>query len=136
MKISTKGRYGAKIMIDIAGSGELAPILVKDISKRLNISEKYLGQLALMLKNAGLLNSVRGAKGGYLLSRPAADITLYDIVESLEGPICFADKNEGCAATIIWEEIAKFAEDRMREVSLSELVEMQRDLSQKFAYTI
>lgn len=136
MKISTKGRYGTKIMIDIAANSDDDPVLIKDISKRLDISEKYLGHLALLLKNAGLLRSVRGAKGGYMLSGPAGDITLCDIVECLEGPISLADKDDDCAASIIWKEIAGAMADRMRAVTLEELTETQKNLSQKFAYSI
>lgn len=136
MKISTKGRYGTKIMIDIAASGDLVPALTKDISKRLGLSEKYLGQLALTLKNAGLLRSVRGAKGGYHLSRRASEIDLYEIVKCLEGPISLADKDENCAANIVWKEISGAMEDRMRAVTLEALVETQEKLSKKFVYSI
>lgn len=136
MNISTKGRYGTKLVLDIAANSDQVPVLIKDVSRRLGLSEKYLGQLALMLKNAGLLRSLRGAKGGYMLSRSAADINLCDIVECLEGPICLSDKNDVCAANIIWDEIAEGMKDRMRAVSLAELAEMQKNMSQKFAYII
>jgi len=136
MNISTKGRYGTKLILDLAANSGQGPVLIKEISKRLKLSQKYLGQLALTLKNAGLLISLRGAKGGYLLSRPAGEINLYDIVECLEGPICLSDKNDDCAANIIWDEIAEGMKDRMRAVTLAELAEIQKEMSQKFAYII
>ena len=71
-----------------------------------------------------------------MLSRPAGEINLYDIVECLEGPICLSDKNDDCAANIIWDEIAEGMKDRMRAVTLAELAEIQKEMSQKFAYII
>ncbi|MFA5104702.1 MAG: Rrf2 family transcriptional regulator [Candidatus Margulisiibacteriota bacterium] len=136
MKMSTKGRYGTRLMLDIAINGGQGPVLIRHISKRLELSKKYLGQLALMLKNAGLLRSVRGAKGGYLLSKPKEELTLYDIVECLEGPMSLSDQIDNCAANVIWEEISHAMENRMRAVTLASLAETQNNISQKFAYTI
>jgi len=136
MNISTKGRYGTRLVLDVAANSDQGPVLIKDASKRLGLSEKYLGQLAVMLKNAGLLRSLRGAKGGYLLSKPAGEINFCDIVECLEGPICLSDKSDDCAANIIWDEISEWMKDRMRAVTLAELAEIQKEMSQKFAYII
>ena len=87
MKLSTKGRYGTRLMIDLAENLTKGPVLLKDIAERQNISEKYLSRLAAVLKGSGLLLSFRGARGGYKLSRSPELITLKDILISIEGPM-------------------------------------------------
>src|SRR5690554_3787753 len=87
MKISTKGRYGLTIMIDLAKNKEQTPISLKSIAKNHDLSEHYLEQLVPALRNAGLVRSIRGAYGGYLLAKPADQITAGDIIRTLEGPI-------------------------------------------------
>lgn len=88
MKISTKGRYGVHMMIDLAMHGGQGPVLLKHIARRQHISEKYLGHLVPLLKNAGLIHTARGAHGGFTLAKDAGAVTLKDIIVAVEGPIC------------------------------------------------
>ena len=87
MKLSTKGRYGLRAMIDLARYSEEEPVSISSIAARQDISERYLEQLVGLLKKAGLVRSIRGATGGYILARSAADISVGDILRALEGSL-------------------------------------------------
>ena len=87
MMISTKGRYGLRLVLDLAKEGDARPVPVKEISARQNISEKYLEQIIMPLARAGIVKSVRGVKGGYVLGRPAKEITAGDVLRAAEGSI-------------------------------------------------
>ena len=92
MKISSKGDYGLRALVDLAQNFDAGePIQVKDIARRQRIPEEYLGQLMVGLRRAGLVHSVRGAGGGYLLARPPAEITVAQVLETLEGPLALVD---------------------------------------------
>ncbi|MBJ6362990.1 cysteine metabolism transcriptional regulator CymR [Paenibacillus sp. GCM10012307] len=94
MKISTKGRYGLTIMMELANKFGEGPISLKSIAERNQLSEHYLEQLIAPLRNAGLVKSVRGAYGGYILSKAPEQITSGDIIRILEGPISPVDFTE------------------------------------------
>lgn len=94
MKISTKGRYGLTIMMELAMKFGEGPISLKSIAERNSLSEHYLEQLIAPLRNAGLVKSVRGAYGGYILSKEPEHITSGDIIRILEGPISPVDFTE------------------------------------------
>ncbi|MFD0871165.1 Cysteine metabolism repressor [Chlamydia abortus] len=94
MKISTKGRYGLTIMMELANRYGEGPTSLKSIAEKHQLSEHYLEQLIAPLRNAGLVKSVRGAYGGYILSKPAEEITSGDIIRVLEGPISPVDFTE------------------------------------------
>lgn len=94
MKISTKGRYGLTIMMELAAKYGEGPISLKSIAERNQLSEHYLEQLVAPLRNAGLVKSIRGAYGGYILSKDPAEITSGDIIRILEGPISPVDFTE------------------------------------------
>ena len=85
MKLSTKGRYGLRAMIDLAEHSGKEPAAISSIAERQGISEGYLEQLAALLKKAGLIKSIRGAGGGYILARDMEDISVGDILRALEG---------------------------------------------------
>ncbi|WP_053367240.1 cysteine metabolism transcriptional regulator CymR [Bacillus sp. FJAT-27245] len=87
MRISTKGRYGLTIMIELAKKHGEGPVSLKTIAQANDLSEHYLEQLIAPLRNAGLVKSIRGAYGGYLLGRDPGEITTGDIIRVLEGPI-------------------------------------------------
>lgn len=87
MRLSTKVRYGVKALFELAMHEGAAPVSLKLIAERQGLSEHYLEQLAAPLRRSGLINSVRGAQGGYILSRPASEISVGDVIRSLEGPI-------------------------------------------------
>lgn len=124
MKISTKGRYGMLLLLDICVNGASAPVSLRAASGRLDISEKYLEQIIMPMAKAGLVKSVRGAAGGYLLSRSASDITLGEALSILEGGVCVADcargdwecpKKATCAAAPAWDSLTR----AIREVAYS-----------------
>ena len=102
MRISTKGKYGLKAVVDIAlTSLEQKSVSIKSIAQRQGISENYLEQIISNLKRAGIVGSVRGANGGYYLKKPAEQITVGDILRILEGPLtptnCAIDPtNDAC----------------------------------------
>lgn len=87
MKITTKGRYGARVMLELAMRDNQKPTPLRKLARDQEISAKYLEQILIPLMSAGLVKSVRGARGGYMLGKPANEIHLYDIVRSLEGPL-------------------------------------------------
>lgn len=87
MRLSTRGRYATRAMYDLALNQDEGPVPLREISARQDISEKYLEQLFLKLRRAGLIRSVRGPGGGYLLARNASKINMYDILMAVEGPL-------------------------------------------------
>lgn len=81
MRLSTKGRYGLRAMLEMALNEQHEPMATRTIAERQNISERYLEQLLIQLKKAGLVKSIRGSQGGYILGRKSQDITVGDIIE-------------------------------------------------------
>ena len=130
MKLSTKGRYGVKAMVELAINYGGAPLSIKTISKRQNISEYYLEQLFSPLRKAKLITSIRGAQGGYVLSREPKDITVAEIMYVLEGPIEIAECIDGvscdnldcCATRLLWAKIKNSFDDVMKSVTLQDIV--------------
>ena len=130
MKLSTKGRYGVKAMVELAINYGGAPLSIKTISKRQNISEYYLEQLFSPLRKAKLITSIRGAQGGYVLSREPKDITVAEIMYVLEGPIEIAECIDGvscdnldcCATRLLWAKIKNSIDDVMKSVTLQYIV--------------
>ena len=111
MKLSTRSRYGVRLMLDLALNSTKGSVFLKDIAKEEEISEKYLSLIIIPLKAAGLVNSMRGAHGGYTLAKPASDITLKEIVDVLEGDTCLVDcvknpsacsRSDTCASRDLW----------------------------------
>lgn len=147
MKVSTKGRYGLRLMLDIAMHGGHGNVTLKEAAQRQAISEKYLWQLAGPLKAAGLIRATLGSHGGYVLARPASQITLLDIFEVLEGKCslvaCVAEpetcaRQAACAAQAVWSEVSGKLAAAMAAVSLADVVEKQRALTDNSSptYTI
>lgn len=131
MKISTKGRYGLRTLMDIAVHQEKGPVNLNDIAGRQGISAKYLWQIVNLLKTAGFVRGTRGPKGGYVLLRDPADITLLDVIQILEGPVslveCVDDPNycshaESCVAHSVWEEVALSIRGALQKITLSEIL--------------
>ena len=130
MKLSTKGRYGVKAMVELAINYGGAPLSIKTISKRQNISEYYLEQLFSPLRKAKLITSIRGAQGGYVLSREPKDITVAEIMYVHEGPIEIAECIDGvscdnldcCATRLLWAKIKNSIDDVMKSVTLQDIV--------------
>jgi Rrf2 family protein len=91
MKLSTRSRYGLRLLMELASRETDKPVFLSDIAESQNISEKYLSKLVIPLRSAGLLDSVRGASGGYVLNKRPEDITLWNVVQALEGGISLVD---------------------------------------------
>lgn len=131
MKLSTKGRYGVRAMVDLASNYGGAPVSIKTISKRENLSEYYLEQLFSPLRRANLIRSVRGAQGGYVLCKAPSEITVGDIMLVLEGPVEIADCIDGvpcdstdfCATKMVWEKVKKSIDDVMNSITLQDIID-------------
>lgn len=124
MKISTKGRYGLTIMMELANRFGEGPTSLKSIAEKHQLSEHYLEQLIAPLRNAGLVKSVRGAYGGYILSRPAEEITAGDIIRVLEGPISPVDftEEDDPAKRDLWIRIRDSIAGVLDSTTLSQLI--------------
>jgi len=137
MKVSTRGRYGLKAMIDLAANCmDGSCVSLKSIAKRQGISEAYLEQLMATLKKNGFVKSIRGAQGGYILKKEAEKISVGDILRVLEGPLdvveCVSDKkNTGCGSgdckkcvtKNVWEKISDTLSEVVDSISLKTLAD-------------
>lgn len=135
MKLSTKSRYSVRLLIDLAlwGSGRF--VLLKEVAERQGVSEKYLGHLVPLLKNAGFIRTERGAKGGFALIKNPQEISLKDIIEATEGPLalveCLKDphgckRSSRCAALDIWGEVTEDIKEVLEKYKLSDLLARQK----------
>ncbi|MEQ2526300.1 Rrf2 family transcriptional regulator [Bacillaceae bacterium CLA-AA-H227] len=123
MKISTKGRYGLTIMIELAKKHGEGPVSLKAIAQANDLSEHYLEQLIAPLRNAGLVKSIRGAYGGYVLANAPAQITSGDIIRVLEGPITPVEgiEDEEPAKRELWIRIRDAVKDVLENTTLEDL---------------
>jgi Rrf2 family protein len=134
MKLSTKSTYGLRAMLNIALGSNGEAISITDISRREGISASYLEQLLNKLRHDGLIESIRGPKGGYVLSKEASDITVADVVRTLEGGIypvhCvgprektgnLCKKSSGCVPKIVWHKLAKAINDCLGSITLQDM---------------
>ncbi len=144
MKLSTKTRYGMRLMVDLASKQGTEPVHLNKIARRLALSDKYLEQIISVLKSVGLVISVRGAKGGYYLARDAAKISVLEIVEVLEGKLeivsCLGDANCGrddnCVTRRLWSMMTDSLTDLLTKVSLEDLVKWQGEIDGFLNYVI
>jgi Rrf2 family protein len=136
MKLSTRGRYGVRLMLELALHYGEGPILLRDIAERQGISEKYLWQLINPLKTTGLVISQRGAHGGYVLGKAPEAISLKAILQILEGSLCLVDcvdnpalceRSLSCISRDIWGEAAKNMQQTLEDTTLAAMVERQKD---------
>ena len=139
MRISTRGRYGARAMLDLAERYQKGPISLKDLAQGQEISPKYLEQLLVPLRSTGIINSVRGARGGYMLAKDPAQVTLAEIVIVVEGslaPVHCVDDPAGChryhncVTHQVWCEIGRAVNDILSEITLADLVKKQKERGQ------
>ncbi len=130
MKITIKVHYGVSLMLHLALNYGKGPLLLSEAAAKENISEKYLGQIIIPLKAAGLINSLRGAHGGYRLSRPPLRITIKEIVEALQGNLNFTKDFNGsfsesqaffCIRNLVWQRLEKNISDTLEAVTLEDL---------------
>jgi len=135
MQLSTRSRYGTRLMVDLAQHYDQGPIPINDIAKRQDISVKYLEQLIIPLKKASLIRSVRGPKGGHMLAKPSADITIGDIVMLLENETSLApclknpdvcDRTDTCFTRDIWKKLTKKIYDTLGTITLWDVIKTNR----------
>lgn len=138
MKMSTRGRYGIKAMLELALSYDTEMISVRSIAQKQKISELYLEQLFSILKKANLIKSVRGAKGGYSLTRKPKEITIKDIIDVVEGPINISDCAENnstcdnldrCATRVLWVKIRDAINNIFSSVTLQDIIDEHNKLN-------
>jgi len=131
MKLSTKSRYGTRLMVDMAQHYEDGPIHLTNIAKRQGISVKYLEQIIIPLKRARYIQSVRGPKGGYVLAKPPEEITVAEIVALMEEGTSLvecSDRNESCQRSStcltrhLWKEAAQAMFDKLQAITLADII--------------
>ncbi|MDE6549979.1 MAG: Rrf2 family transcriptional regulator [Clostridia bacterium] len=131
MLISTKGRYSLRIMLDVAQNGKDCAVKISEIAARQEISIKYTEQLAAALTKAGLLRSVRGAGGGYLLTKAANDYSVYEILQHTEGELVPVEcvlregycNRASCAVRGLWNGLYGVMRDYLEKISLGDIME-------------
>lgn len=136
MKLSTRTRYGVRAALELAASQGNGPVQIKTIAHKQDISVKYLEQLMAILKAGGFVRSIRGAKGGYILAKPANQIKLSDIFNVLEGPVttveCLENENycariADCLTRQLWEEVQQAITNVLQSVTLQDLADKAKD---------
>jgi Rrf2 family protein len=135
MKLSTKGEYGTRLLLDVALHSHGEPIQLRDIARREKLSLWYLEHLVAPLVAGGIVRTTRGPKGGVSLAKPLEEIKLSDIIQQLEGstaPIAciddpkFCDRSGSCVTRDIWGEIQKATDNVLESLTLQDLVERQK----------
>ncbi len=140
MRLSTRVRYGVRLMLSLAENWGKGPTMLSDIARRQSISEKYLSLIVIPLRTKGLITSTRGAHGGYELARPPEEITVEQILEAIEGKPALVDciENSGrcpradeCVTRDIWASLGDTITQALDSVSLDRLIETKKDKSPK-----
>ena len=135
MRLSTRSRYGTRMMQDLAEHCDKGPTRLGEIAKRQDISVKYLEQLIIPLKQGNFIRSVRGPKGGHVLARPPEEITVGQIVKVLEGGTeltgCIGNPGEcgrsgSCLTRCIWKDVSKAVYDTLQSITLATMLEMEK----------
>lgn len=138
MKISTKGRYGLEAIVDLAVHFNEGPVNLKSISERCGMSEAYILQIFLILRRAGIVDSVRGSQGGYILAKAPSEITVGHVLTALEGPLapvdCVAGKEEypceryeKCPTRGFWESIMLTLNEVADSITIEDLVNCYKE---------
>ena len=139
MKISTKGRYALRMLIDLASNSEDGFISLKDIAERQGISKKYLEQIVPMLNKSGILRTNRGNKGGYMLAKAPNELTVGDVLRSTEGnlaPVACLEyepnncpRKDECATLYIWEGLYKVVNDYLNTITIQDIIDRAINLN-------
>lgn len=136
MKLSTRGQYGARALLDMALHYDGNPVLLKDIARRQDISAQYLEQLMSPLIKAGLVRSIRGARGGVTLAKPPEEIKLSQVIQIMEGSIALVEcvddpkicpRSDFCVTRDVWEEMKRAMTQVLESTTLQDLVERQKE---------
>ena len=137
MKLSTKSRYGLRAVIEIAKTFGSVPAKRKNVAANQGISDSYLENILIVLKNNRIIETTRGVKGGYVLSRPPREITVLEIINALEGPLDLVDcvnsnatcaKTDTCATRTIWKELADAWNSILGKMTLQDVLEREEQL--------
>jgi Rrf2 family protein len=138
MKLTTKGRYGVKAMFELALHYQTGTVSIKEISEKINVSEYYLEQLFSNLRKAGLIKSIRGAQGGYILAKQPESISVANIFSVLEGPIEISDcvtedeshcsNMDYCATRLLWIKISDSISQVTNSISLQDMLNDYNDM--------
>jgi Rrf2 family protein len=140
VRISTRTRYGMRLMINLARNYNNGYSLLKDVAKSENISEKYLSLIVIPLKSAGLLNAVRGSRGGYSLSKTPSEIKIKDIIETMEGDLCLLEcvknksactKSSNCVSRDLWLGLSNEIAGYLNSLTLEDIINMQNIKNEK-----
>ena len=142
IKVSTRGRYALRAMVDLALRADEGPILRHDIAERQEISADYVAQLFGQLRRAGLVEGVKGPGGGYRLARDAATISVADVVQAVEGPVAVADcadsneeppcdRMDQCVTHMLWKQLTQTIVEHMDSVTLQDLCDEARQLCEE-----
>ena len=136
MKLSTKGRYATRALLDLALHKDEGLILAKDISERIGVSDSYLEQLFIPLKTAGLVRAVRGAHGGFTLAQSPPEIKLIQIIQAMEGSIAPTDcvdnsevcpRSDLCVTRAVWAEMKSAMDQILENTTLQDLVDRHKE---------
>ena len=131
LKLSTKGQYGVRAMYEIAKAGSIGPVTIKEISEKQDVSVAYLEQIRNKLRKAGIIQSVKGPGGGYMLAREPEKISIGQILKELEGPVAITsclDPSEGCVRVdscvthLLWKALGDNIERFLDSMSLLDLL--------------
>lgn len=132
MKLSTRSRYGTRLILDMARNYDTGPIQIGQIAKRQNIPVKYLEQIIIPLKKANYVKSFRGYKGGHVLAKPPEEITVGEIVAVLEGGLkltrCgtnpeLCERSATCVTRFIWKEATEAIHERLNAITFRDLIQ-------------
>jgi len=142
MKISTKGRYALRLMLDLAIHNTGEAISIKDIAKRQEVSEKYLEQIISVLNKGGFVKSVRGSQGGYMLKKAPTEYTVGMILRLIEGslaPVSCVEEDEipcnrknGCVTYIVWKQLNDAINNVVDNITLGDLVDLQLQMNDNY----
>jgi len=138
LAVTTKGRYGLRLMVELARRGGAQSMTLGDAARRLAVSEKYLWHVARLLAGAQLLRAERGAHGGYRLARPADQISMLEIVEALEGPcqlVPAAEHGQGPAGCA-WREVETALRQKLQSLQLRAILELHAAHAGALSYVI
>ncbi|MDF7825392.1 Rrf2 family transcriptional regulator [Pontiellaceae bacterium B12227] len=125
MKLSTKPRYGLRILAQIAADGgHSSPVSGKEVARKQGISIAYIEQILIPMRNAGLVRTVRGRKGGYILARPAETISLLEIIELFEGRLELVSEQDRSSASTIWNRLTESLRRETEAITVADLADL------------
>ena len=135
MSFSARSRYGTRALMELALQGDAGPVSLETLARNQDMPLRYLSKIAQDLKRAGLVRSVRGARGGYVMTRDPADIEIMDIVRAMDGSVALVDcvddpaaceRGEGCVTRELWGRVNEAMQDVLKSATLKDLVDKER----------